>query len=299
MKGKICDERGGNMTRFEMVKYHGQTYPSFIPLRIEEIAAHFDVQTVDGNLGFSLHTEYSYGKRKFDTELINKYPAIRDAQKDGVPQLWKNETWAFQFSDFIVDLVSEQEDPQVIEVHPPFNDYTDMAGFVKNYSVFERRIKERYPGVEILIENRCGSVYRGGKFILSKTQDLLQLADLVNAEGLELKLAYDVPQIYTAHNVKTEQQYIKWMKEIKDIRWFIGGVHLWGKRVSASGRKVAHCGDLNSYFGDETVKESFLKTFVESFDDGVPRKMVLEVNSGNEDLTSIVTDLLAAGVEFV
>ena len=33
--------------------------------------------------------------------------------------------------------------------------------------------------------------------------------------------------------------------------------------------------------------------------DGVARKMVLEVNSGNEDLRSIVADLQGVGVKFV
>ena len=41
------------MTQFEMVKYHGQRYPSDIPLRIEEIALHFDVQKVQAVLEYS------------------------------------------------------------------------------------------------------------------------------------------------------------------------------------------------------------------------------------------------------
>ena len=48
------------MTSFEMIKYHGQEYPADVPLRIEEIAAHFDITSVGGRLGCSLHTEYSY-----------------------------------------------------------------------------------------------------------------------------------------------------------------------------------------------------------------------------------------------
>ena len=34
------------MAVFEMVKYHSQSYPADIPLRIEECAAHFDVTAV-------------------------------------------------------------------------------------------------------------------------------------------------------------------------------------------------------------------------------------------------------------
>ena len=76
---------------FEMVKYHAQAYPKDISLRIEECAAHFDVKSVQSFLQCSLHTEYCYAQRRFDSELVNQFPAIVAAQKSGVPQLWKNE----------------------------------------------------------------------------------------------------------------------------------------------------------------------------------------------------------------
>ena len=287
------------MTSFEMIKYHGQEYPADVPLRIEEIAAHFDITKIGGKLSRSLHTEYSYGKRKFNSELIANYPEICSAQKDGVPQLWKNEAWALQFADFIFALVGGGSDPSVIEVHPPFNDYTDMDGFIKAYASFEAKIKDRFPNVEILIENRCGSVYHGGKFILSKVQDIGALCEAIEQKGLQLKIAYDVPQIYTAHNAKTEDAYLELLVDTKPYLAHIGGVHLWGKRISDTGRKVAHCGNLDTYFGDVTVKENFLKGFKDCFDDDVVRKMVLEVNSGNEDLQAIVSDLKSVGVRFV
>lgn len=86
----------------------------------------------------------------------------------------------------------------------------------------------------------------------------------------------------------------------KAIREYIGGVHLWGKRKSDTGRKVAHCGDLTSYFeGDVSTKDCFLHDFAEVFSDEVCRKMVLEVNSGNEDMRSIISDLKSIGVQFV
>jgi hypothetical protein len=55
------------VTIFEMVKYHGQTYPREIPLRVEEVAGHFDIERINHSLRYSLHTEYSYGKRKFES----------------------------------------------------------------------------------------------------------------------------------------------------------------------------------------------------------------------------------------
>ena len=287
------------MTSFEMIKYHGQDYPVEIPLRTEEIAAHFDISAIGGKLKRSLHTEYSYGKRRLDSALISRYPELQTAHKDGVPQLWKNEAWALQFADFIISLVGNGSSPGVIEIHPPFNDYSDISGFINVYSKFEAKIKEHFPEVEILIENRCGSVYRGGKFLISKVQDVAELCEAIEKNGIQLKIAYDVPQIYTAHNSKTEEDFINLLKETKHLKMHIGGVHLWGKRLSATGRKVAHCGDLNTYFGYSSIKNHFLQAFKECFDDGIVRKMVLEVNSGNEDLLSIIADLKRVGIVFV
>ena len=76
-------------------------------------------------------------------------------------------------------------------------------------------------------------------------------------------------------------------------------MHLWGKKLSSTGRKVAHCGDLNTYFGDPEVKKHFLQAFKGCFDDGTTRKMVLEVNSGNEDMLSIISDLKSVGIAFM
>ena len=287
------------MAVFEMVKYHTQTYPDDIPLRAEECAAHFDITTVNAELYCSLHTEYSYGKRKFESDLVRQYPTIMASQKNGVPQLWKNEAWAAEFSQFVSALAGTRL-PTVIEVHPPFADYATFDSFLASYKVFEDAVLEKYPDTSIFIENRCGSVYKGGKFLVSKLSEVEKLCNLIVRHNLRLKIAYDVPQIYTAHNVKKPDKYIELLEATKPLRGQIGGVHLWGKRKSESGRLVAHCGDLTSYFsGDIGLKNQFLRAFNSCFDDGTARKMVLEVNSGNEDLLSIVTDLRESGVVFV
>jgi len=287
------------MAIFEMVKYHTQSYPDDIPLRAEECAAHFDISTVNAILKCSLHTEYSYGKRKLDSDVVRQFPTIIAAHRDGVPQLWKNEQWADEFAQFVFSLADSRV-PAVIEVHPPFADYTDFDSFLASYKVFEAAVLERYPDVDILIENRCGSVYKGGRFLVSKLPEVEQLCNLIVQHNLRLKMAYDVPQIYTAHNVKKPEKYLELLKATEPFRGQIGGVHLWGKRKSESGRLVAHCGDLTSYFGgDMDLKSQFLQAFNDSFDDGIARKMVLEVNSGNDDMLSIITDLRNHGVVFV
>lgn len=52
-------------------------------------------------------------------------------------------------------------------------------------------------------------------------------------------------------------------------------------------------------FRESRHKNSFLTTFRDCFDDGVVRKMVLEVNSRNGDLESIINDLTGVGINFV
>lgn len=287
------------MSLFEMVKYHIQAYPDDISLHAEECAAHFDITSVSSALKSSLHTEYSYGKRKFDSSLIQQFPAITAAQKDGVPQLWKGETWASEFAQFVCTLAGDAI-PAVIEIHPPFADYATFDSFLTSYKVFETEVLEHFPDVSILIENRCGSVYKGGKFLVSKLPEIETLCSLIAQHSLRLKIAYDVPQIYTAHNAKKPDQYIDLLKKTEAFREQIGGVHLWGKRKSESGRLVSHCGDLTSYFSEDMeLKARFLQAFNTCFDDGISRKMVLEVNTGNDDLLSIITDLRENGVAFV
>jgi hypothetical protein len=76
-------------------------------------------------------------------------------------------------------------------------------------------------------------------------------------------------------------------------------VRAWGKKKSATGRWVAHCGTLDTYFdGNDTVKAHFLAGIWQICSDDVPRFLVPEVNSGAEDLATIVGDLFLAHDKF-
>lgn len=286
------------MAVFEMIKYHSQKYTKDIPIRTEECATHFDITSIKANLRCSFHTEYSYGKRKFDSPLIQRFPALLNSQKNGVPQLWNGSTWASEFAQFLCTLAKD-EPPEVIEIHPPFSDYASFDSFLESYKEFETLMIEKYPDINILIENRFGSVYKGGKFLVSRLHEIENLCELIVQHNLRLKIACDIPQIYTAHNVKEAEQYISLLKQIEPFRKQIGGVHLWGKKKSNKGRLISHCGDLLSYFeGDLKLKDAFLNGFNACFDDGLVRKMVLEVNSGNNDLMSIISDIRNHNIVF-
>lgn len=287
------------MPYFEMVKYHKKKYPEHIPLLYEEVAAHFDTEEIDSRLKMSVHTEYSYGKRKFQSMLIQNYPEILHSQKKEIPQLWKNEKWAIEFADFLIRLLHDKGEPSVIEIHPPFDDYSSIEAFIRIYIPFEQRILEMFPTVEILVENRSGSTYSGGKFILSRIESVYLLCEHIVQTNLSLRLALDIPQLYTAHNASKSEDVVRLLQDVQELRDYIGGVHLWGKKLSASGRKIVHNGDLNTYFNDHETKMAFLEAFSSSFDDNKMRKMVLEVNGNNEDLLSIKSDLESAQVCFI
>ena len=114
---------------------------------------------------------------------------------------------------------------------------------------------ECFPGVQSLIENRCGSVYHGGKFILSNNMDVSLLCNEIARTDLHLRIAYDVPQIYTAHNAKTEKEYVSLIEEAKAFREYIGGVHLWGKSISSTGMQIPLRRNADSANGGMAIPE--------------------------------------------
>lgn len=282
--------------KFTYVQYGGHPYPDGIIPDLVEVAGHFDKEAIPDIPNYSLHTEYSYGKRKFDTDLMSGFLHLPADNKDGVPQLWKSAAWAEEFARFILTLAAEQHAPSVIEVHPPFDDYCDVQAFVERYKVFEEMIHSAWPGVPIVIENRAGSVYRGGKFVLRKAVDIVRLSHLIISENVDLGIVLDFPQLLTGENIRPDRfdkdKYKNIINLIYPYREYIKGIHIWGKKKSVNGRWVAHNGNLDDLFPVKEEKELFLKGIKAICNDGRTRFLVPEVNSGAEDLASVVRDVL-------
>ena len=291
------------MPIFEMIRYHNKKYPDDILIEAEEIAGHFDVLGIAHTMKYSLHTEYSYGKRSFKNGHLGKYINIVNANKDGIPMLWYDTAWAVDFANFIIALTSGCEHPKYIEIHPPFSDYTNsLHAFMEKYKIFEDIILNCYPDTQILIENRSGSLYKKSIFCVSTVEQVVELANELAKANSSLRITLDIPQLYTAHGevIRDKRLYGKLLNNLVEIRSFIAGVHLWGKRTTEKGKRVAHTGDLNSYFlGNEEAKNIFLQSMNNLFNDGVKRNMVLEVNSGNDDMISIIRDLQRSGFKFL
>lgn len=168
--------------------------------------------------------------------------------------------------------------------------------------MFEDSILTSFPQTKILIENRSGSIYKGGNFIISSGQHLRSLCEHISAMNLTLRITLDIPQLLTAYG-SPQNLEPKAMANILNrqniLRSMTDGLHLWGKRKSNSGKLVSHCGDLNTFFEDEEKKIIFLEWLSDFLQDNRPRYFVPEVNSSDEDLHSIIKDLEGIKIKFV
>ena len=247
------------------VKYRRFSYPDGIQPQLQEIAAHFDKESISPSMPFSLHTEYSHGKRGWDSPLIQDLPEICRAKSAvGIPKLWVSREWALEFAVFLSRLCGNRI-PQVIEIHPPFADYSDWPHFFTVYRSFEEKILTQWP--DLCLEK----------------------------ERLRLRITWDIPQLFSALTSGSAKM-LPSMDAVADALPFIDGIHLWGK---SGPHRQPHYGDLNTYFrGDPDVKAAFLARLYDLLADGRPRFFVPEVNSRQEDLDSIVRDLLQAGFRF-
>lgn len=292
--------------RLVPVKYHSKDYPDSVTPLLDEVAGNLDSKQISLHTPYSLHTEYSYMKRNLDSDLMSDLGELKTATKNGIPQLWKTAEWSEQYALFIKRLIGDSIAPEVIEIHPPFRDYCeDVATFWERYMVFYNSISVQYPETKILIENRCGTLYTGATFLFSTCNDILQLCRFLAEGHFELGVIVDYPQLFSAEKIKmdhiTLERILQFNESIKPYANNVGAIHLWGKRKGLnSSRWAPHTGDLNSFFSDDMKKkELFLTSLKNTFCDEKARYFVPEVNSSEEDLRSIVNDLLNTGITFV
>ena len=314
------------MTKFIMVRYDNKKYPQEINCAIDEIPGHFDINSVNQNSRYLLHTDNSFKKKKFDNELLKDLDEIKLSTKDDIPQLWKNEKWAKEFFQFIERLLCESIDPEIIEIHPPFIDYCSaIDDFLNIYETFENLILNRYNNVKIFIENRFGTQYRTGsrqsigrgrnliekryrprhgkKFLISNCNDIISLCNKLSERDLKLKIVLDYPQLMNSEHINSNNPSIKsiidFNANLKDQSEYIGGIHLWGRKVRTKGQR-SHYGNLNTLFNNNyRTKKLFLQSLHDTFDDDIIRYMVLEVNSSTKDMHAIIKDLMKYEFEFV
>lgn len=288
------------------VKYHNKNYPESVIAKLDEIAGNLDSKQICVKNPYSLHTEYSYMKRTLDSELLDDLDEIKMSNKDGIPQLWKSVKWSEEYAIFIERLIGNSIPPEVIEIHPPFREYCEnISMFWERYIVFYEHIISKFPSTKIIIENRCGTMYKGSKFLISTCSEVLELCQFLANGHEELGVIVDYPQLFSAEKIKMDNvkldKILHFNTMLKPYAKNIQAIHLWGKKKSNnSGKWTAHSGDLNTFFSnDERKKAIFLDSMKDTFCDDIERYFVPEVNSSEDDLRSIVNDLISAGISFV
>jgi len=303
------------MSKLIPVIYKNMNYPSYIKANIHEVSGNFYKEKLIVKSPYSLHTEPSSVPKAFNSKIVREFKHIKKAQIDNIAQLWHNKKWANEFFLYINWLIGSNIPPEVLEIHPPFNDYCgSFDQFMGIFKVFYKKFKRKYPTTTIVIENRFGTRYKDGRFILSTCSDILEFCDIIkNNSDINLKIVLDYPQIFSAET-RIERKTVNWMGsnplqlvekiikfnlDIKKYKKLIGGFHIWGKLRSGN-RWIPHAGDLDTFFSNNKIlKTKFLHSVYSTFNDSTARYFVPEVNSGESNLHSIVKDMKKAGFVFI
>jgi hypothetical protein len=211
--------------------------------------------------------------------------------------------------------VGENPHPAIIEVHPPYKDYCDsMQRFLEHYRVFEERIFSSYPETEILIENRYGTRYKRGPFLISSYCDVVDFVSQLEetTPRLKLGLVLDFPQLLaqsgmlSPKNDNIKETLTEMFDSLRFCKSRIRSVHLWGPKIikDDGNFKDVHQADLNGLFKyHKGMKKVFLENVYELLRDVSPCYFVPEVGAQTKTETdakvkTIVKDLLSSGFVF-
>ena len=302
------------MSRLIPVIYRNMNYPFHIEANIHELSGNFHKEKLIVNSPYSLHTEPSSVPKTFCSKIVNDLEHIKEAQRGNIPQLWRSEEWANEFFIFIEWLIDSNIPPEVLEIHPPFNDYCkSFIDFLDIFKVFYDEFKAKYSATTIVIENRFGTRYKGGKFLLSTYSDVLEFCSILSKSNIKLKIVLDYPQLFSAEVIPHKKKEENWMgpnpsqlvkkielfnQDLEQYKEVIGGFHMWGK-LKKGNRWIPHAGNFNTFFSNNNdLKREFLSSVSSTFNDDIERYFVPEVHSGESDLHSIVTDMEQEGFTF-
>jgi hypothetical protein len=289
-------------------------YPSHIEANIHEISGNFYKEELIVNSPYSLHTEPSSVPKVFNSKIMNDFEHIKVSQKGNIPQLWYNIEWANEFYDYIDWLIGSNNPPDALEIHPPFNDYcSSFEQFLSVFDVFYQKFKRKYPATKIVIENRFGTRYTGGNFILSKCSDVLEFCKILSNLNIDLKIVLDYPQLFSAEVIKSKKEenwmganpsklvekIISFNMDLKKYRELIVGLHMYGK-LKTGNRWTTHAGNMDTFFSNNNeLKHKFFCSVFSTFNDDIIRYFVPEVHSGENDFHSIVADMEKEGFIFI
>ncbi len=290
----LCGTHGPRLLR---LRYGRQPALDSGPAMIRKVPAHLDVTGIQVEGPYGLHTEFAGKPRSFDSPLLDGLNTLKTSHRRGVPELWSSQLWSEELTQFIIRLVGTSAPPKVIEVHPPFiSTASTIEDFLRTYGVFEAILRDRFSDCEFVLENRSGSKHPS-PFLVSGVDSIVALGQALASRSLHLRIALDLPQVYTAHWGSIQQvgmEGLDLIQRLRPIHKQIHTLHLWGRGPNGG----AHSGDLDRLFVPGSgAKEACLSELRQMLDDGEPdRHLVLEV-SRQGDMEAILADLREAGFQ--
>lgn len=129
--------------------------------------------------------------------------------------------------------------------------------------------------------------YGGNEYPDGIKPSLVEVAGHLDKEMIDRISAYSLHTEYSYGKRKLDA-----IDRIYPYQDLIRGIHVWGKKKSSTGRWVAHSGTLDTYLERTKDKETFIEGIKKICSDGRTRFLVPEVNSGEDDLKSVVRDVL-------
>jgi hypothetical protein len=78
----------GRIHNLILVQYRDSIPPGGVNYNIKMVEGHFDTDPFTEIGRYLLNTEYSYGRRKFKSQVISKCDDVLQSNSDGVPLLW-------------------------------------------------------------------------------------------------------------------------------------------------------------------------------------------------------------------
>lgn len=78
---------------------------------------------------------------------------------------------------------------------------------------FKETLSSYFPDTIVLIENRSGTRYSVGKFIISTIEQLLNLSRVIDNRESSLRITLDILQLFTVHQVcRSKKDFQKQIK---------------------------------------------------------------------------------------
>lgn len=163
-----------------------------------ERPGHFDATPVPAGADYVLRAETGREPRSLRSPLLKGLQVLSGQHRAGVPRLWISQAWVREFYLHFHRLTRDGAPPRLLVLSPPlFADCPDLDAFLALYRPFEAELARRRPGVWLHLENRATSHL--GPSLLSRAQDLGDLARAADEHELTLRLCLNLPQLFAAH----------------------------------------------------------------------------------------------------